>query len=391
MKISLKNLSQTLLNIYIISIYLFAGTVTTLRLSHLAFIAFAIVSLFYVISNKIKISNILLLLSGFVLYSAISLFWASSSGAGFGMVLTLAQLLLLSFLAYNIADENLIRKIPYFFAYAGILMFIYSMIVYTPNGIIQSVISGKRIGDKIAQINDFGMQAAIASIACIFIAIYYEKRRYLLFVPFIVILVLASGSKKALIILMVGTIITYVLKYGLSFRFLVFMSGLFIVGILALQLPYFSSISKRFSVMIQTFLGNDSVDGSTSERMNMISIGLRLFSGKPIFGYGTANYAINAAPFLGRPVYSHNNFIELLVNGGVFGFLLFYFSYFIFFIKSISLKKYTFIFIYLFIMILLDIGQVSYYSKILFIMMGLAGYHSIDKFAELRHINVQNV
>lgn len=390
MKISLKNLSQTLLGIYIISIYLFAGTARTLMLSHLAFIAFAIVSLIYVISIKIKISNILLLLSGFVLYSAISLFWASSSGAGFGMVLTLAQLLLLSFLAYNIADENLIRKIPYFFAYAGILMFIYSMIVYTPNGIIQSVISGKRIGDKIAQINDFGMQAAMGSIACIFIAIYYEKRRYLLFVPFIVILVLASGSKKALIILALGTIITYVLKYGLSFRFLVFMSGLFIIGILALQLPYFSSIPKRFSVMIQTFLGNDSVDGSTSERMNMISIGLRLFSGKPIFGYGPVNYAINAAPFLGRPVYSHNNFIELLVNGGVFGFLLFYFSYFIFFIKAISLKKFTFIFIYLFIMILLDIGQVSYYSKILFIMMGLAGYHSIDKFAELRPINVQN-
>jgi len=62
------------------------------------------------------------------------------------------------------------------------------------------------------------MQAAMGSIACIFIAIYYKKRRYLLFIPFIVILVLASGSKKALIILALGTIITYLgsIKYNVD-------------------------------------------------------------------------------------------------------------------------------------------------------------------------------
>ncbi|MBO7232994.1 MAG: O-antigen ligase family protein, partial [Bacteroidales bacterium] len=52
------------------------------------------------------------------------------------------------------------------------------------------------------------------------------------------------------------------------------------------------------------------------------------FLHKPFFGYGANNYSEEIEPIIGVAVYSHNNFIEMLVNVGFVGFCIFYFRWF---------------------------------------------------------------
>lgn len=62
---------------------------------------------------------------------------------------------------------------------------------------------------------------------------------------------------------------------------------------------------------------------SDLNRMRFIEEGIRLIKERPIFGWGLANYAYVS----GVGAYSHNNFVEVWVSTGIFGFLIYYSIY----------------------------------------------------------------
>ncbi|CVH74390.1 hypothetical protein BN3662_00203 [Clostridiales bacterium CHKCI006] len=101
----------------------------------------------------------------------------------------------------------------------------------------------------------------------------------------------------------------------------------------------------------------------------MIRYGMQYFLEKPIFGFGQSGFAILFNNDYGRLVYSHNNYVELLANLGLFGFLFYYVFYFKTFFKLIKQKKVQnnplsdFFITFLFVVFLLDFGIVSYYSQ----------------------------
>ena len=118
----------------------------------------------------------------------------------------------------------------------------------------------------------------------------------------------------------------------------------------------------------ETQYATDSINGSTGERKYFISIGYDLFRDSPILGYGLDSFR-----FLNQKgIYSHNNYIELLVGLGTLGFSLYYSIYFIM-VRKVSLmenKRLRNLFLFFaVIMLSMDMALVSYEIKIIVIAL----------------------
>ena len=90
--------------------------------------------------------------------------------------------------------------------------------------------------------------------------------------------------------------------------------------------PLYNVLGSRIEEMIDGLLGT-SEDGSFNWRELMIQEGWRYFKEKPIFGYGIDNFRYIFGAKYGFFTYAHNNFIEILVGGGIVGFILYYSIY----------------------------------------------------------------
>jgi O-antigen ligase len=74
-------------------------------------------------------------------------------------------------------------------------------------------------------------------------------------------------------------------------------------------------------------------------RIGLAKTGLELFKNRPILGAGINNFAALFGSLAGVYTYAHNNYIELLVGVGLFGFVIYYSGYVYIIKKAISLKK----------------------------------------------------
>ena len=111
--------------------------------------------------------------------------------------------------------------------------------------------------------------------------------------------------------------------------------------ILIMKVPlFYNTIGYRFEGVFALFNDDFDVDGSTEKRMIMIVGGFEEFFNKPFFGHGFDSFKYFNRDFLtGNFYYSHNNYIELLFNYGIVGFLVYYGFYAYLFMKSIKLPK----------------------------------------------------
>lgn len=138
--------------------------------------------------------------------------------------------------------------------------------------------------------------------------------------------VFASGSKKSLLLAAAGGAIVMLQarlhgrrsgggRYFLLFVLLCFgaiASSYLAEGVFDLE------IFQRFD----SFLSGD--DESTKERQLLVLLSPSLIVQAPFFGHGLDQYAVVSR----MGIYSHNNIVELLVNTGFFGFLLYYSVFF---------------------------------------------------------------
>lgn len=105
---------------------------------------------------------------------------------------------------------------------------------------------------------------------------------------------------------------------------------------------------------------------SMKGREDYIVRGIGFFLESPIWGHGENSFAYLISSYTGYQIYSHNNYIELLTNFGLIGFLWFYVYYFkVIFVNfhnyKITLNKICLFFVAVMVSFLfLDIGTVSY-------------------------------
>ena len=229
-----------------------------------------------------------------------------------------------------------------------------------------------RLSDTGLNSNTFGLVVAFSFLITIyFISTEGFKLSSLLLIPSTIIIV-ASGSRKTIAVMVLGTIAMLFLNSSRKGHFLLSMLRIILIAAAAavaiyflLKLPFMKLIQTRVEGMIAGILNADRtlVDGSTRVRMMLKQDGLALFSQKPLTGYGLDN----AKLFNSYGYYMHDNFVEMLANLGLVGFCCYYVIYAVIIISllkrfDIQDKEFNICLTLIAVVLLMDYGRVSYYN-----------------------------
>ena len=98
-----------------------------------------------------------------------------------------------------------------------------------------------------------------------------------------------------------------------------------LIAIMTVPVLY-NSIGVRMKALWDTFIGNTNI-GSASIREDLRHAAMEGWRESPIFGHGLDSFKYLALEKIDHFYYSHCNYTELLYNGGIFYFILYYFMF----------------------------------------------------------------
>ncbi len=322
----------------------------------------------------------------FVLFCFMTVFWATNSTYALYKSITVLSLFLCNLVFYlYYKKKKSIDMLLYALIWAGYIAVFYSIFFIGMDNIIHEAQEGGRLAtglqDEFISINTLGMFFAV----CVNLSVFFWLNKgfryeYLMLFPCAAGCFL-TGCRKAFVLLVLGIFFIFIYnaiqkkKPQGIIRSFVF---LFVVVILtgALWNTFvFKNIKSRVEQIGRYATGDESADGSTRSRMRLIEIGWDVFKSHPILGVGVDNGRIYSAREQGSGVesYFHNNYIELLADGGIVGFSIYYAIYgwlLVRFYKRWKLSKgrsdiYDYLVVILILInLILDYGLVSYYGKL---------------------------
>ena len=371
------------LGLYIVAAVAFECTANTARISTIGiYLVFLTGLIHLLVTKQFQINEhciCLLLVLAYVYIMTIFNHNSLSNTVAY-YCLTCTVLCLLSYNVYICADCERITVVCLLAFILGAL--ILAVRVVSSYGGIEEMIkfasSGdkeRRVGGELLNENTFGLYMANAFFGCLVLFGRLKSRRrwvsilLLLISPIFTIMLLLSVSKKAILFLIFGSIILIVYlfrSYKGAYRIhalIAIFVGVAVILYMIMNVPAFHSVSLRFSDMFSHLADSSSGSSSDQNRDYMISRGLSAFLESPVFGNGTAySYKLFGA-------YAHNNFVDILMNYGLIGFLLYYFPYIILFPRLVSLTRNGNLFalyflIFVSMQVFLGIAWVNYYERI---------------------------
>lgn len=369
----LSNICYYLLVINIIAIMCFSYKTETIGISYVTYIVSTFAMLIHIAfrNEKITFDKFHMALITFLVWCIASNLWSIAPDVSFISTFTMVQLtvyglILYEFLRYSgITTDKLILALG-----VGVLaMGIYSLFYYGVGDFFESIISGRRIGFEINQENTFSTFACLGSLSWFGLYINEHKTKYIFFLLFSVILIFAGGSRGALLSFFSCFVISIINVRGIKRNF----SYLILSLALSVPLIYFIEqnstsfdVIQRLSYFLNIFSITGNVDNSALLRINMITFGIEKFFENPIFGFGLNCFSQLLLGYLGFSTYSHNNFIEMLCDLGLVGFVLYYSIYYLVWRERNKLNT-TLLILTLFTFFN-GMFSPNYYSKILFII-----------------------
>lgn len=309
----------------------------------------------------------------FLLYGFASYLWAIDGTYTIKRMSTVAQTLICMYFVYTYyrEDKDSSRLLDCVM-WAGYIVAIYAIYYYGLNTIRSLIAAGDRIDNEFTNVNAIGMMAAYSLIITFSKIINKHFSISLIFSVPALLMVIASGSRKAFIILLFGVFFVYMtrsISQSTNPAKTILKSVLVcIVGVLTVMaiwsIPVFQPVTERLLQTLNQFTGQGRVDESTMRRAWFIEIGLEQFLKTPIQGIGIGNSLF----IIGRDTYLHNNYIEILACSGILGIVTFYSSYLCCFKRLMSgMKKYNEITVlcvaFFVLQLLMDFMQVSYFAK----------------------------
>lgn len=259
--------------------------------------------------------------------------------------------------------------------WTGYIVCFYTVYFYGLDYFITVLSSSARIANDALNANTVGLLGANAIVMTLYYMLYDRPRWWnIIALPTLGILA-ATGSRKALVFVVVGTVLLFIFRSLRSAnvvnsiaKIIGSLLALTIVGVAVLQLPMFSEVLDRMSSMIDAFSGTGG-DSSTIIRLALVDIGWDLFYQSPITGVGVNNPSVYTFFLYGKEnYYLHNNYIELLAGTGVIGLLAYYYMYIYIAYNLIRYRdfhsnEYVMVLILFLSQIVMDMGMVSYESK----------------------------
>lgn len=389
MKINRYDIFGMALFLYIVSAIAFECTQETARISTIAiYIVFIlgiinIVSERYIQPNLYIYSSILLCLFAFVMTFAPNASQSMGTTSAYWLFTCTALIVVVYF---NVLYMPSLVRIVIVSNIIGVAILSFRIIL-TYGGLsammqFASNIEGeRRVGSLLLNANQVGLYMANAMLCCLLLILQSKKLcnkiGFGACAIFFSTMCLMAGSKKAVTFIVVGFLVM-LFCYSKNLRIgqrilLCIVVAIIIVGVINSMntLPIFNTLSVRLEELINTLRGEGKVSSSDLARIEFTRRGLEAFNESPIFGKGTAHsYTLFGT-------YSHNNFVELLMNFGVVGFLLYYIPV-ISLIKGlvVRMKSRDIMVIYLFSFVLLQlilgVGWVNYYERVVQVIIATA-------------------
>lgn len=238
--------------------------------------------------------------------------------------------------------------------------------------------------------NTVAWTLGIISIFIFYFFSYYKRIFYIILYFISIIFIFLTGSKNGL--LLASTPIFFELFK--SFRsislnkVLIFAIILYFAWfIIHENFTLYTLIGNRIDSMINTiefssgYSSNyEDIDiGSTMKRIDMIKSAIDMFLEQPIYGWGIGGFA----KYSGYGYYSHSNYSEILVSGGIVLFLsyycyILYYILFFFFNKRRNMYR-TLIAMLIVSILLMDAGTVNFYSNFIFYFRTLVLFELVRK------------
>lgn len=203
---------------------------------------------------------------------------------------------------------------------------------------LSMVSEGERLGSE-----DFNLDGNTIAVHMLFLIFFslilYKKKREWRFITLVMMaimlfLIFVSGCRRA-IIGFILVILSYFLSFGgkhkMKSLFQIFLV-LAVISYLLINVEIFYDIAGYRMEKIFINLGLmsdsksfDSYDYSAEIRGQMIPIAFLMFMANPIIGNGYAFFITHSGLNILTQNYStHNNYLEILVNYGILGFVLYY-------------------------------------------------------------------
>lgn len=323
----------------------------------------------------------------FLAYVGLSMCWALNVDyTRVKFILLLEYALPLTVVSSYVSDKGRLMRCLRLFISAALINVIYVMSFVGLNNLRAT---SENFIETAWNANSIGLMMAYSSFALFYL--HYNRKSYVpgkmwLNYPigiFCVLTLVISASRKALVVLMGFIAISYLItNKNRILKFFEVLIAVVIAFFLIMKVPI---LYNSIGIRMEGLLGlAGTIDVSTSIRMEMIELGGKWIKEKSLIGYGFDNFRTLYYAYLPRPwndTYSHNNYIELLVGGGIIGLVLYYQRYFYLLasaIKSKNLMRQKFIIPIVLIFMVIEVGLVDYYDYFVqfFVCLCFAPFYS---------------
>jgi O-antigen ligase len=345
------------------------------------------IMLFVIMKKSLSIINLFTIwMFIFFFWSMMSYFWSINPTFSVEMLKTLfINMVVFCLLSVIIQSEKDIIEILKLIAYAVSIIAIYMLFSMDLSLVGKTQIGVDILGEKWNG-NAVGLMMAFATIISLVIVKNIQgklkKSFFFVIMALTTTIALLTGSRKALFFIMFGSamfiFLTNKRRKFTSFFIIALVLSIFYYLIMNVPALY-NVLGWRLEGLDALLTGKGEVDSSSQLRVSYIEYGLSYFREHPLLGYGINNFRAILGHEIGKVTYSHNNYVELLVNIGLIGMVIHYFGYFYILkkiIPTVLLKKpdpmYAFLFTMLVAILIAQYGWVTYFEFLinLFLCLG---------------------
>lgn len=283
--------------------------------------------------KTIKITPYLLRLAAFWAFATMTILWAEDRGFAVSMSKSLMINLVCMCALLNLMDHQR-QRMDFILKTLIAAPIILEMRVILQGGLL-AFLDTRTIGSISG--NTVGMCAAFGACFAAYYWIQGEKCKYGILFAVNTVIVILSASKKALLFECIPLVTFFLFdrKIPKSRRllraFLLLMAGGTGLVLLVKTPILYDLIGNRLEGMVATLVGNaEKADGSSEARALLITRGMQWFRERPLQGYGIDCYRVVLVknhPTWPIDAYAHNNYVELLVDTGLIGTVLYYWNY----------------------------------------------------------------
>lgn len=365
-KLNIESACKVILMLYICVLFAFYEIRVFVELLYI------LVFFLYFITKKKGLTLYTLWSLVFVVICGLSNMWSIDIGGSLLGTRAAIEIAIIGNLLVSYIDRK--DKLNYLmtcFVVAGLIL-VFKMLIVVPINDWGT----QRIGNGIYNANAIGLYLGFATIFASYLSMLKKQKRYYVVICMFFVVILATGSRKAFLLVLLGIAALNIIKSDKVWKKLIAIPISIFIIILGYQLimnvpTLYNIIGSRIERLIYMFTGLGNVDASTRIRLGMIETGISLFKFRPFSGHGINSFTTIS----GYDTYSHNNYIELLVGVGLIGTFIYYsiYAYIILNLAKSSRNRIASVFLVVItLLIIIEYGLVSWEGELYQILIAAA-------------------